>query len=445
MSTIARCRTVVGSLYGLLRNRLGLSVATPLGAQELSATIAPDRRLVVLGHEPIAGFTRDHGTVADEAAMLALHTLDGATLLAEPTFVAAGDSVLRTDDPGWRWHCLCGHGTQLSDWERHPLAGSLSGLAVSGHTHEITDITELQSELDGKQAASANLTALASIASTTAGRNLLTVATPSGPKLVQVNADGSISLVDASSGGGSSTALESLIVALAPVAWYRADAGALDADGTACTDGVAIASWQDQSGHGYHLAQATAGLRPTLETSERNGLPVVRYDGIDDYLIASAFPSIDLTNVTVFAVFQQRGATAERGVFVIGASGSGGGWGSTQRIYGATGGTSLAWGVVARETVATLAGDTATPWGVWTHRVVGSAVTAGRNGTDSSTATGASMSPSLEGLLIGGYWDSGVALPTGDLDIAECIVVPQGLPDATIALLASLLRAKYGI
>lgn len=128
MSTIARARAVVGSLYGLLRNRLGLNVATELEDQELSCTVAPDRRLVVLGHNPIAGFARDHGTVADESAMLALHTFDRTTLIAEPTFVATGDSCLRADDPGWRWHCIANHGQALADWERRPLGGALESL-----------------------------------------------------------------------------------------------------------------------------------------------------------------------------------------------------------------------------------------------------------------------------------------------------------------------------
>ena len=166
MSTIARARAVVGSLYGLLRNRLGLNVATALESQELSCTVAPDRRLVVLGHEPIAGFARDHGTVADAAAMLALHTLDSTTLIALPTFVAPGDSVLRSDDPGWRWHCIAGHGQVLSDWERRPLGGALSGLAVSGHTHPISAITDLQSALAGKQAALSNAAVVAALGDT---------------------------------------------------------------------------------------------------------------------------------------------------------------------------------------------------------------------------------------------------------------------------------------
>lgn len=156
MSIIARARTVVGSLCALMRNRLGLNVATSLEAQEISCVVAPDRRLVVLGHEPIAGFSRDHGTVADEAAMLAMHTLDSTTLLAEPRFVAPGDSCLRADDPNWRWHCIAGHGTTLSDWERRPLGGALSGVNDA--------VAELAAGLAGK-VDSAELAAYAPLAS----------------------------------------------------------------------------------------------------------------------------------------------------------------------------------------------------------------------------------------------------------------------------------------
>lgn len=135
--SIARITPIVGSLYALFRNRLGLNVATPLGAQELSCAVAPDRRLVVLGHEPIACFARDFGEVADEAAMLALHTLDSTTLLAEPTFVAPGDSCLRADDPGWRWHCMAGHGTALAEWERRPLTAGGSTPAPDADIRDV--------------------------------------------------------------------------------------------------------------------------------------------------------------------------------------------------------------------------------------------------------------------------------------------------------------------
>lgn len=203
MSIIRRSVTTVGSLYALMRQRLRLNVKTPLLTQEISATSAPDRPLVVSTLTPIAGWPVDHGTVADEAAMLALHTLDSTTLLTEPTFVAPGDSCLRADDPDWRWHCISGHGTTLADWERRPLAGALSGLALSGHTHPLASLAEVVTALEGKQAASANLTALAVVASSAVGRALLAIATPSGPKIPQLNADGTVTPIDVPSGGGS--------------------------------------------------------------------------------------------------------------------------------------------------------------------------------------------------------------------------------------------------
>lgn len=169
MSTIRRSVTTVGSLYALMRQMLRLNVKTPLLPQEISATSAPDRPLVVSTLTPIAGWPVDHGAVADEAAMLALHTLDSTTLIASPTFVATGDSCLRADDPGWRWHCISGHGQYLSDWERRPLGGALEGLAVDGHTHEMSDIAELQHALAGKQATLSNAAALARITATAGG------------------------------------------------------------------------------------------------------------------------------------------------------------------------------------------------------------------------------------------------------------------------------------
>ncbi|MES2707157.1 MAG: hypothetical protein V4726_11205 [Verrucomicrobiota bacterium] len=74
---------------------------------------------------------------------------------------------------------------------------------------------------------------------------------------------------------------------------YLANLGLLDASGNPCADGVAVATWQDQSGLGYHAAQATAGLRPLAQLAEVSGNNVVQFDGTDDYL---ALPSGALGN-----------------------------------------------------------------------------------------------------------------------------------------------------
>jgi len=54
----------------------------------------------------------------------------------------------------------------------------------------------------------------------------------------------------------------------------------------AAGDSDPVAVWQDQSGLGNHLTQATASKRPTLQTGAngQNGLPVVLCDGVDDEL-----------------------------------------------------------------------------------------------------------------------------------------------------------------
>lgn len=251
MSTIARARTVIGSLYGLMRNALGLNVATPLESQELSCTVSPDRRLVVLGHDPIAGFARDHGTVADEAAMLALHTLDSTTLLAEPTFVAPGDSCLRADAPGWRWHCIAGHGQSLSDWERRPLGGAIADLAsgVAGAQPLDADLTAIAAQgvsawgltrlADSGATAAKNALGIqrADIGdASTAGRALMAVSTPSEASVPVISSTGSVSTTPLSSlggggGGGSRGLFSGLLSAAAPTrsstgltGWYHQQA-----------------------------------------------------------------------------------------------------------------------------------------------------------------------------------------------------------------------------
>jgi hypothetical protein len=57
--------------------------------------------------------------------------------------------------------------------------------------------------------------------------------------------------------------------------WLRADAGAI---------GPPITHWTDHSGNNRHAVQATSTSQPLLVNSALNGLPVVRFDGINDFL-----------------------------------------------------------------------------------------------------------------------------------------------------------------
>lgn len=64
--------------------------------------------------------------------------------------------------------------------------------------------------------------------------------------------------------------------------WHAADAI------TGADDGVALATWADSGPNAKDMAQATEANRPTYETNEVNGLPIVRFNGTNqDIAIAS--------------------------------------------------------------------------------------------------------------------------------------------------------------
>ena len=76
--------------------------------------------------------------------------------------------------------------------------------------------------------------------------------------------------------------------------------------GTQCDgvgDGVAQSSWTDLSGNARHVVQASGTLQPTCQTAVGdlvNGLPVIDFDGTDDYL-RLAFGSL-AQSTTIFVV-----------------------------------------------------------------------------------------------------------------------------------------------
>lgn len=74
-------------------------------------------------------------------------------------------------------------------------------------------------------------------------------------------------------------------------AWYDADDSATIFDattgGSLPSSGNDVARWEDKSGGGYHVTQATAASRPHYVTNTLNGKPVMEFDGQDDWIEAS--------------------------------------------------------------------------------------------------------------------------------------------------------------
>lgn len=94
--------------------------------------------------------------------------------------------------------------------------------------------------------------------------------------------------------GGAQVGGQPAVVSASLLAWYKADAI------TGLVDNDPVAAWLDSSGNGNDSAQATAGNQPIYKTNQINGLPAVRFDGVDDFLsIASNFDRDSLTLLVI--------------------------------------------------------------------------------------------------------------------------------------------------
>lgn len=82
------------------------------------------------------------------------------------------------------------------------------------------------------------------------------------------------------------------------IAWYKADAI------IGLSDGDPVANWPDSSLHGYDASQGESDFQPSYKAGILNGKPVVRFDGIDDHLIAGAIAGLS-GQITVFLVRKQ--------------------------------------------------------------------------------------------------------------------------------------------
>mgnify|MGYP001582536698 CR=1 FL=1 len=79
--------------------------------------------------------------------------------------------------------------------------------------------------------------------------------------------------------------------------WFKAD------QITGLNDGDTLTTWNDQSGNSRNVTQGTSTKRPTYKTAILNGLPILRFDGADDFLKTSSEVSYTAT-MSVFSVIK---------------------------------------------------------------------------------------------------------------------------------------------
>jgi len=95
--------------------------------------------------------------------------------------------------------------------------------------------------------------------------------------------------------------------------WLKADAG-ITKDGSNY-----VSQWDDMSGNGNHAVQSTGGSQPLWVDNQLNGKPVLRFDGIDDFM-NSAISNV--SNITIFCVVKSALTSAWVGGFSLYNTGS---------------------------------------------------------------------------------------------------------------------------
>lgn len=229
--------------------------------------------------------------------------------------------------------------------------------------------------------------------------------------------------------GGSFSPLD-----LNPSLWFDAS------EITGLADGDLVQTWSDQSGNAVDATQATSAARPVYKTAIVNGLPTVRFDGVDDGMETPPFPQTQTW--TVFAVAKRITGTEIGHVVDSDSSISGVRIAQYIRYANATSIQSIAFNTApspftAAQTV------TPTDWNVLTGVRQSAVVTALVNGTPGAdTATTGTPASGTEALMLGRFKNGGAYV---NADLAEVIYYPTALSAADRADVHQYLGDKYGI
>jgi hypothetical protein len=239
-------------------------------------------------------------------------------------------------------------------------------------------------------------------------------------------------------GGGGGGAMDFSSLSLAPALLLQADQGIYDAvsGGSPVTaDGATVARWEDQSGNGRHVTQATAGNRPVYKTGLQNGKAGLRFSISTATIIAGSYGGGGYSGpVTAFVVAKNRTPASGTWDFALFASST---YFSTHPAGGGTfyyhgGSTGLA-GPAADSAfhlhAARLRDSSA---GQSNYRV-----DAGTNSTQNITDT-----IGLNALNIGGV---GASDRHGDFDILAIVLFAGHLSDADFDTARGIINTYYSI
>jgi hypothetical protein len=103
--------------------------------------------------------------------------------------------------------------------------------------------------------------------------------------------------------------------------------------------------WRERSGYDRHMSAPAATNRPLWVSSANDGLPLLRFDGVDDILRNATTGTAGLANVTILAVLRFVSGERDDLPIILGGSISGG----ARSLYRANNATTLGMAGVLRD------------------------------------------------------------------------------------------------
>ena len=225
---------------------------------------------------------------------------------------------------------------------------------------------------------------------------------------------------------------------ISPHTWLYPDVGLyqnLAGTTPAVSDGDVVGNWTNQGSDASAFVQNTADYMPLLKLNIVNGQSVLRFDGVNDYLVGSFTGGISQPS-TLFVVAQLAAGSVNDGA--IHAIIDGDDSSRESRVIQYSGVNPDAWRITAG--TALTGGDSDGNWNIWTVLWNGATSQFWLNGLSEASGNAGAEAPN--GLTIGAQYN--VAVPWSG-DIAEILWYPGNLSDADKNEVGQYLATKYAL
>lgn len=223
--------------------------------------------------------------------------------------------------------------------------------------------------------------------------------------------------------------------------WLRADAGLFfDSALTVpiATNGSLVGGWRDNAG----LVLDEATNKPTLQTNVVSGLPVVRFDGSNDWLSVADPAALDMIGDQTFFAVARTGSASQGNILSHYETGGSPfkGWGLA---FNQVAGKFSYWSSTkgAWSGGATTVNDNT--WRLYGLTREGGTVTFYVNGSVDGIVTGHGNVIQSAALAVGAVADGASDRLNGD--VAELLVYSRALVPSEIASVGAYLRGKYNL